>query len=128
MGEESLYISKVPRQFSCECVSDAQVLYMDRTDIGQYFPSRERTWLIGNFFKTIRARMQKYLKDGVEKIYGRERKVEHIDYDTMIDIFGLVDDGERVIFENGFVWGRESGNKGHNLRKLAKSEESTLLA
>ena len=55
------------------------------------------------------------MKQGIEVVYQKERKVEHMDYNTLIEIFDLVDEGERNNFVSGFIDSRENKNKGHNL-------------
>lgn len=65
-----------------------------------------------------RNRIIKYLQNLANLLLDFEKRIKHIDYETLTSLFSLIDDRQKNNIIEGFINSRENGNKGQNVFKL----------
>lgn len=65
-----------------------------------------------------RNRILKYIRNLTNILFGFEKRIEHIDYETLTSLFPLIDDRQKNNIIEGFINSRENEGKGQNIFRL----------
>ena len=122
VGEESMLSRNFKNVFSCYCMSNVKIIYINRDDVRRFFPPQFREHLIENFMTKSRNRILKYIRNLTNKLFSFEKRIEHIDYETLTSVFPLIDDRQKKNIIEGFINSRENHDKGQNIFRLIPSE------
>lgn len=104
--------------FSCWCTSTVKIIYINRDDVRRFFPIQFREHLLENFMLKSRNRILKYIRNLTNILFGFEKRIEHIDYETLTSLFPLIDDRQKNNIIEGFINSRENEGKGQNIFRL----------